>query len=919
MSDLRPPIAALGVLLAVALWPAAAAGPAWYEGFEGNQTSWQAAATDVQYRVSLHQRARGQAHTGEGSEQLVLEAGPGTFLHFAHDAGRAQVIDELLITVWVKASRPGVQLLAQVTLPRSIDPRTGRPVTAMVPGSSYTTAGSWQQLRLEGVPRLVGREARLLRAELGPNVDEREAYVERVLLNVYTGAGLTQYWIDDLDIGGFVARPASTDPGPAPGTPPSTPAAPSAAGAAPATRRVELSGPILLVDGRPLYPRALQYRGEPLELVARLGFNTVWLGEPPSGELAAEAQRLGLWIIAPPQRPEGLELAYGPVAPCAAPGVECQRVIAWDLGRGMLAEHLEATRRWAEQIRSKDPGRPLLGQPVAELRSYSRHLDLLLTGREPIGSSLELTSYANWIRGRAMAARPGTPFWTTVQTQLAPALAAQLAALAAGHPIERSVPYEQLRLQVSTAIAAGSRGLLFQSDTPLSARDPDTQLRATGLEQVNLELALIDPWTAAGGLAGPVTCTMREVSGVVMRIDRARLMLPTWLSPGAQYVPGQSAVNNLTLVVPGVPESAGTYELLPGGLRPARHSRVVGGTQIILDEFGLAGAVLVAQDPLVIDAVSRQVIQYGPRWAELQRHLAAAKWQQVARVQAALGARVPAPAQAKAWLQTASRNLADCDAQLAARQYQSAWLAAERAMRALRLLEREIWETAVRRAGVIVGSAGALSYRTLPLHLRLMDEAAGWQAGPNRLPGGDFEDLAATLQYGWQHVQHACPGVLTHAELAKTSAHSGQFGIQLAARPEDPKNPPGLVETPPVWIASPAVPVEAGRWVCIRGWVNVPRPIAAGVDGLAVIDSLGGEALAARIGQTLGWQEFRFYRFAPAASLVSVTFALAGLGQVSVDDVSIELMEPSTPGPGQPALPPTAGSPRWWSLVPGER
>lgn len=895
-----PRLLILAALLAGALRPASAsAQSAWYEGFEGPQTSWQAGPSDLQYKVEQHQRARGDAHTGQGSELLAIQAGPGSYLHFTHSAGRAQVIDELLITVWVKASRPGVQLLAVVTLPRSIDPRTGRPVTILIAGSSFATAGSWQQLRLGNVPHLVARETRLIRAQLGPSIDDREAYVEHVVLNVYTGTGLSQCWIDDLDVAGFVARPAEAESRVSTAVP--TPAAPAGGGAATggaatggspsAARRVELAGPILLVDGRPMFPRAIRYRGEPMEFLARLGFNAVWIDQPPTRQLAAEAEQAGLWLIAPPPRPQGLELPYGPVVPTASIGAERDRVLAWDFGRGLTSEHLEGTRRWAEQVRAADPGRPLVGQPLSELRSYSRHLDVLLSDREPIGSSLELTSYSNWIRGRATLARPGTPFWTTVQTQLAPSLAEQLRALAGGRELPLAVPYEQIRLLVYTAIGSGCRGLVFQSYAPLNAQDPDTQQRAMSLEQVNLELGLIDPWTASGGLAGTVSGNVAEVTGSVLRTDRARLLLPMWLAPAAQYVPGQSAANNVTLVVPGVPESASAYELAPGGLRPLLHRRVVGGMQVTLDEFGVASAVFLAQDPLVIDTVAKQMGRIGPRMAELQRHLAARKWQLVSQSQAALGQRGSPPAQVPQWLTAAGKSLGECNAHFAARQYQASYAMAERTMRALRLVERGTWDNAMRRVPVIAGSPAAVSYLTLPWHMRFLEQAATWRPGPNLLPGGDFEDLGRTLQCGWQHVQHPLPGVRTVAELDASAAHSGRFGIRLLAMSADPKSPPTLMEIPPVWIAGPPMPVEGGRWVCIRGWVNVPGLITAGVDGLWIIDSLGGEALSARIGHTVGWQEFQLYRFVPDARPVSVTFALAGLGQVWIDDVSIQVMD----------------------------
>ena len=51
-----------------------------------------------------------------------------------------------------------------------------------------------------------------LRAQFGPGVDGREAFVHRVVINAYGGPGITNLWIDDLEVGGFVGS-AAVSPG----------------------------------------------------------------------------------------------------------------------------------------------------------------------------------------------------------------------------------------------------------------------------------------------------------------------------------------------------------------------------------------------------------------------------------------------------------------------------------------------------------------------------------------------------------------------------------------------------------------------------------------------------------------------------------------------------------------------------------
>ncbi|MBU4400662.1 MAG: hypothetical protein KKE86_15185, partial [Planctomycetes bacterium] len=243
---------------------------AWHEGFETPQTSWRDAGGDARYRILKHQRLQGDAHSGKGCEWLRLEGRGGSHVYVAHDVGRPPVIDELAPSAWVKSDRPGPQLYARIVLPRTIDKRTGRAVAAIIAGGAYTAVGRWQQLRLDGIPRLLTRQIHVLRMQLGPQVDGREAYLDAVLLNVYSGPGETNVWIDDLEVAGHVAlgRERTVAPPAAAETwaslgivrlPPPDQKKP------PGPRRsVKLVGGVLLVDDRPMFPRVVQHCGEPL-------------------------------------------------------------------------------------------------------------------------------------------------------------------------------------------------------------------------------------------------------------------------------------------------------------------------------------------------------------------------------------------------------------------------------------------------------------------------------------------------------------------------------------------------------------------------------------------------------------------------------------------------------------------------------
>lgn len=874
---------------------------AWYEGFEGPQVSWQPAGGSGRFQTELHQRVRGEARTGDGCERLRVAASNATYIYFSHPIGRARVIDELAPSVQIRSDRAGLQIIARVVLPRTEDPRTGRPVTTLLAGSAYNLVGRWQQLRIDNLPQLLARQIRILRTQLGPNVDAREAYVDQVLLNVYGGPGVTNVWIDDLDLAGYVeAGPEAQSPTTT-STAASVPAATDASQGSPASAadalvpvqrgRIQLSGSILLAEGRPTFVRALQYQGEPLALVRQLGFNAVWLSQLPTTEMVDEARQQGLWIICPPPRQPvatGLSPADDAIPPIG-PGYD--RVLVWDLGGGLSNDRFPMIRQWAEQVRIADrrTARPLICRPESELRGYSRLADLLVIGRPPLGTSLELSDYGTWVRERPRLARPGTPIWTTVQTQPPPTLVGQWQVLGRGEPPPSTMSNEQIRLMAYTAITAGSRGLLFESHTPLGAEDPDTRQRAMMLELLNLELDLIEPWLAAGNFVASVTGSEAQVTAGVLQTERARLLVPLWSAPGAQFTPGQSAGNGVAFVVPGVPESSKAYLLIPGELQPLRHKRVTGGTRVVLDEFGLSAMVLLTQEPLIVTSLTRRAAQVGPRAAQLQRQLAAIKFEEVRQVSQRLAGAAPVvDTQVAGWLGMAERSLQQSQSLLGARQYPAAYLHAERAMRPLRMAERSHWQAAVNGLRSPIVSPAAVCFRTLPWHRELMARIGRSQPGENLLPEGQFEDLGSMLQAGWNHFQHPAQAVAGEANLAPAAAHSGRFGLRLVARPTDAEAAQALVESPPVWITSPAVSVEAGQLVVIHGWVQIPTPLTGSVDGLLVLDSVSGEPLAERIGETVGWQEFTLYRVAPQAGPMSLTFALSGLGEVWLDDVTIQ-------------------------------
>ncbi len=882
------PFVLLSLFAAGMLYPASRTCAETANPFETADLSWRLAEADCPARVAAQQRSFQQPHAGQACEHLQIEAGRGTYVYVTHDIDHARVIAELSPSVWVRSDRTGIQLLARVVLPRAEDPRTGRAMTTLIRGTSYDKAGSWQQLQIRDAAQLLARQLVILRSQFGSHIDAREAYLDLLVLNAYGGAGETNLWVDDLEVAGYVS--SSVD-NPQIGIDTRAPmrwVSLSTAGheelpSGLAESHVRLQGSVLMAEGRPLLVRMIEHNGESFEWLKALGFNTMKLSAPPTNEQLQEARRLNLWLVAPPPQTAG-----GGTISAAH-----DRVLAWNLGQRLAVRDLEAASELAAQVRRSDvlKGRPLVCSADAHLWHYSRIIDLLMTELSPLGTSFELSDFAPWLRERTRLARPGTPFWATVQTELAEELVGQVATLGQDFRLPIGVEPDQIRLLAYNAIAAGARGLCFQSRSRLDARDESTQLRAATLQLMNLELLLLEPWAAAGSLAGEIESTTPGVRVAVLQTDRSRLLLLTRHGAGQQYAIGPYESTPVSFVDPGASLTSQGYTLTPAGLLPLRHGRRdPGGMRITLDEFGLTGLVLLTQDPLVVNHVQRQLTAQGSSVAKLQNEIASRWMTAVEDTQRRLST-PPPNVPVVASLQEASGSLRQAQQLLAAGDNRTSQELAARTNRALAKIRHGYWQHTVAGFPSPAASPFCASFATLPLHWSIAGRLNSGRWNESGMTGGDMEDLPRMQQAGWQHHRHVATPAHSHVELATKAARSGRFGLRLRTWTDDEPSAPSVVEVPPVWISTPPVTVRQGQLVRINGWVHLPSEMAGTRDGLLIFDSIGGLPLAERIRRTGDWQQVTLYRVAPLNGQLTVTFAVTGLGEAWIDEVTVSLLE----------------------------
>jgi hypothetical protein len=147
--------------------------------------------------------------------------------------------------------------------------------------------------------------------------------------------------------------------------------------------------------------------------------------------------------------------------------------------------------------------------------------------------------------------------------------------------------------------------------------------------------------------------------------------------------------------------------------------------------------------------------------------------------------------------------------------------------------------------------------------------------------------------FGWQHVGREASRVDAGAKLSSSNPQHGTYCLELIATTR-PGESPDLSAGPAVWVVSPPVPVEEGSIVEISGWVRVENTIGGNVDGLQIVDSLGGAELSIAIRKTEGWQSFQIIRGVPNSTELRVTFALGGVGSARIDGVMVRAFQPSS-------------------------
>jgi hypothetical protein len=421
----------------------------------------------------------------------------------------------------------------------------------------------------------------------------------------------------------------------------------------------------------------------------------------------------------------------------------------------------------------------------------------------------------------------------------------------------------------------------------------------------------------------------QETVAAVFQGPNYRLVVASWLSHDAQYVPGRLAAHDAKVLIPEPSENAHFWELTTTGLRSLKKEKTVGHYLVTLPKFDQSAIILVSSDAGWRDQVEQHIRQVAPQSARISIDLAKTKWERVRGIDAELTSMGDSQSDGPRLMSRAERCIQLAEASYQVHDYEGARNAAGDALQLLRVLQYAHWNEAVTQSeyGPIT-SPYTVCFQTLPDHHRLIARLGRTADNPqeNKLPSGDFEHQEA-LRAGWTQSQHSVEGVRAQAELYP-SAHKGKSALQLIAVPAMGLDAPEIITKPPVWVTSPAIQVHKGQILHVSGWVKVVAPVTHSLDGVTVHDNIdkggfGWMLNAIRFTEKSGWQRFQALREVREDGPYTLTLTLHGMGEVLFDDLQViphqvrtiraaSGFEPPFERPSTPAASPSPGL--WNSL-----
>ena len=392
-----------------------------------------------------------------------------------------------------------------------------------------------------------------------------------------------------------------------------------------------------------------------------------------------------------------------------------------------------------------------------------------------------------------------------------------------------------------------------------------------------------------------------------------------------------------------MPETYDKIHLTPGVLERIPSQRIAGGTVLQINDASMNSLVLMTENGAFRGRIERRARDFGSTMSRLALDLAKMRLDSDEKTflmlkQAADSKTIPdwgddnlplVQVYEQETLLKSTRHEIELGEDLFKRgDHSHAYLLAELATRGIRGAERDMWVTAIRADANRSLTPVSTCFPTIPFYISMFNSFQNATQGPEMLLYGDFECPYVNWKgVGWRHEQHQWEKDITGFAFLSEHPRPGGVGkrsLNLKVGSAKPPESNVQVETAPIWITTPGIPVSTGQLLCVSGWIYIEEQLKGTADGLIVWDSIGGDTLALRFNKTNGWRQFVFYRYVPTDGLFETRFYLSGIGEAWIDDISIRpIVFNTTPEVPieQPVPTPSTRWDRWnpWNYLPGRQ
>ncbi|MCA9047951.1 MAG: hypothetical protein KDA89_04445 [Planctomycetaceae bacterium] len=824
----------------------------------------------------------------------------------------ATPMDDFTASVTISASVPGISVALRMVLPRQPDPRTGKPLTTLIRGSSYGGSQVPEKLIVSGSPARIVSEVRRLRTELHQSdINAAEAYVDGVVLTAEIHRGTTIIEIGEL-LYGPVVKPKST---PAP----VAPAAPVA--------RVRIERDRCLVDGTAVFLRHVPDHGESAEFLRRLNVNAVWTPSSDDTTRAEQLQQNSLLVIATPPHPR-FDPASFDVPVQGLPPLEQTEPLPdlWYLGTRIADDQQPHLLAWARELRSADRvlRRPLMADVLSAEGVAARQVDMVGISRPNIGTSETFGDGRNqsFLR-RNQSAQMMFP-WEWILTEPAPAVREwrQSLSMTAAHPEP-----EQILMQFASAISSGARGIGFWKTRSLESDDPHDSETAAVIELCGIYADILQPLLVDGRLDHHIIVRPEEhkadaggrkswtdeifagsqnrVSGyvatptqpdaAVINCPGRSLILPVWWDTDSQFVPGRLYVAEATLTAAAT-ETAAASQIFLSGVRGLRREPTAGGLKVRVTDFDQFAMIMVSADPEHRREMESRVHRHAQRAAELLTIIAKSKLQRTLTVSqqiADLSGTDDAVSQLLLQAQVAADLAQD---RLQRGDLTEAESAAARCMRVAREVQRRHWQAAVSELTTPTAGPHTMNFVTLPDHWKLLHHMMRSDISPQLIPTGNFDNLRLLSQSDWQPVSSQPEHFHANADIVAEGAQ-GNHVLRLRAWRRQNTQSTSDSDGPTLMVQAPQLPADRGDVLEIKARISLGQSIRRSSNRpFFVFDSDLGPECAVCPDLNSTWTTIRVLRVASGNGPLQLWMGINGSAEIFVDDVEVTRRSAVVPG-----------------------